>query len=331
MNNIKKKNFQIIKNLLKKNSIEFDTTLDLNAIFDNINSLNNSTSNDLTFFHNSKYLNQLKETKAKACLIQKQYLSYLNQNCIPIIVKDPYLTYAIISNLFCPPVISNGLINNTAKISNEVSLGNNVQINANVVINNKSIIKNNVIIFENTVIGPEVIIGQGTQIMSNCFICNASLGENCVIQPGVVIGSKGFGFATKQKIEIKHIGKVKIGKNVDIGSNTTIDRGTIDSTIIDDNCRIDNLVQIAHNVQIGKNSIIAGQSGIAGSAKIGENCMIGGQVGIAGHITIGNDVIIAGKSGVTKNVDSNCTIAGFPALEINKWKKSIIRQYKGIK
>ena len=64
---------------------------------------------------------------------------------------------------------------------------------------------------------------------------------------------------------------------------------------------------------------------------MGSNCIIGGQVGFAGHLTIGNNVNVAGKSGVTKDFPDNCTIGGFPALDINKWKKSIIRQYKDIK
>ena len=133
------------------------------------------------------------------------------------------------------------------------------------------------------------------------------------------------------KIEIMHIGNVIIGNNVDIGSCTTIDRGTINSTIINDNCRIDNLVQIAHNVQIGKDTIIAAQTGIAGSTIIGDNCIMGGQVGIAGHLIIEDNVTIAGKSGVTKNIKKNSIIAGFPAVDIKIWKKNIINQYRKTK
>ena len=62
---------------------------------------------------------------------------------------------------------------------------------------------------------------------------------------------------------------------------------------------------------------------------IGNNCVIGGQVGISGHLIIGNDVIIAAKSGVTKNIASNSIIAGFPAIDIKKWKKNIIKFNKG--
>ena len=84
-------------------------------------------------------------------------------------------------------------------------------------------------------------------------------------------------------------------------------------------------------MQIGQNTIIAAQTGISGSTKLGNNCILGGQVGIAGHLNIGNNVIIAAKSGVTKNIEDNSIIAGFPARDIKKWRKSIAKQYKDIK
>ena len=40
---------------------------------------------------------------------------------------------------------------------------------------------------------------------------------------------------------------------------------------------------------------------------------------------IGDGVTIAGKSGVTKNISDNKVVAGFPAKDINLWKKEIIR------
>jgi UDP-3-O-[3-hydroxymyristoyl] glucosamine N-acyltransferase len=79
--------------------------------------------------------------------------------------------------------------------------------------------------------------------------------------------------------------KCNIEDNVDIGSCTTIDRATMGSTIIRKGVKLDNQIQIAHNVE--ENTVIAAQTGIAGSTKIGKNGMIGGQVGISGHLTIG--------------------------------------------
>ena len=43
---------------------------------------------------------------------------------------------------------------------------------------------------------------------------------------------------------------------------------------------MDNHIQVAHNVEIGENTVIAAQTGIAGTTKIGKNCLIGGGVGI---------------------------------------------------
>ena len=91
---------------------------------------------------------------------------------------------------------------------------------------------------------------------------------------------------------------------------------------------IDNMVHIAHNVQIGDNACIAAQTGISGSVIIGDNVTIGGQAGLAGHIKIGKNVVIAARSGVTKNIKDNSIVAGFPAIDINEWKRNIIRGRK---
>ena len=127
---------------------------------------------------------------------------------------------------------------------------------------------------------------------------------------------------------MKFTGGYNVDENVSIGSNCSIDKAKIDITYIGKNSMIDNLVHIAHNVIIGDNACIAAQTGIAGSVKIGRNLICGGQSAFAGHITIGDSVLVAGKSGVTKNLKDNSSVAGFPATDINKWKKSIILNRK---
>ena len=322
--------FKDIAIYLQKNSVNIISELDKNTFFENIGTLKYANKNDLTFFHNTKYLNDLQNTKGKACFIENKYTKYLNKTCVPIIVEDPYLAYALTTNFILPTTKSNGIIDVNSNIHKDSIIKNNVQINSKVTIKNNCNININSIILENTIIGPNVVIGENTLIMGNCVISDTIIGKNCVIQSGSIIGGKGFGFTPISKVEVKHVGNVIIGDNVDIGSNTTIDRGTLNSTLIGDFCRIDNLVQIAHNVTIGSNTIIAAQTGIAGSTNIGNNCIIGGQVGISGHLNIGNKVTIAAKSGVTKNIHDNSIIAGFPAQDIKKWKKSIINQYRNI-
>ena len=326
-----KKYYSDIVNYLNKYSIDVVSDIPKNKAIYGIGSISTSDVNLITFYSNSEYNNLIKITKAYGCLIKDIDKHILPKNCFPIIVKDPYLVYAYLSNFFYPTDISKNSINKYSSIDKTFIKGNNIEIKNFVTIKNNVKIADKCIIGENCVIGPNVIIGKNTHILPNTTISNSIIGETCLIQSGVVIGDRGFGFTSNEKIEIRHIGNVILGDNVQIGSNTTIDRATLDSTIIEDNVRIDNLVQVAHNVLIGSNTIIAAQCGIAGSAKIGKNCKIGGQVGITGHIKIGDNVLIAAKSGVTKNISANSTIAGFPAIDIKLWKKNIIKQYRNLK
>ena len=116
-------------------------------------------------------------------------------------------------------------------------------------------IEENVTIYPNVTIGEGVEIGEGTIIYSNVTVREfCKIGKNCVIQPGAVIGSDGFGFVkvNGNNTKIDQIGSVVIEDNVEIGANTTIDRGAIGDTIIKKYTKIDNLVQIAHNDIIGR-------------------------------------------------------------------------------
>ena len=163
-----------------------------------------------------------------------------------------------------------------------------------------------------------VIIGEGTVIYSNVSIREfCKIGKNCVLQPGAVIGSDGFGFVkvNGNNTKIDQIGSVVIEDNVEIGANTTVDRGAIGDTIIKKYTKIDNLVQIAHNDIIGENCLIVSQVGIAGSVEVGNNTTLAGQVGVAGHLKIGSNVVIAAKSGVAGNVGDNQILSGYPLMD----------------
>ncbi len=157
------------------------------------------------------------------------------------------------------------------------------------------------------------------------------MGERCIIYPGSVIGSEGFGFERTDDgwVRIPQIGSVIIEDDVRIGANTTIDRATFGKTVIGKGTKIDNLVQIAHNVKIGENVVIASQTGISGGTEIGNWCIFAGQVGITEHIKIGNKVILMAGSGVDKDVKDGEVLAGkIPARERLTFWKSAAMFYK---
>jgi len=318
--------FEDLKNFFKDHSFSLISDISDNQILNGIGSLLNSNNQQLTFFNNVKYVNDLCKTRALGCFILKEYINLLPKNCKPIIVNDPYKSFALSTNFFFRIKKTESFIHDSSYIDPSSEIGSNVNIGKNVVINKNAKIGKGCILYDNVYIGDNVLIGDNNIFYPNVVVNNSIIHNNCIIQSGTVIGDSGFGFTVYDKIAIIHIGNVIIGNNVNIGSNTTIDRASLDSTLIGNNVKIDNLVQIAHSVSIGDSSIIAAQVGIAGSTTIGKNCIIGGQAGVSGHIHVGNNVTIAAKSGVTKNIPDNKIIAGFPAIDIKQWKKNIINE-----
>ena len=306
-----------------------DILRDLNLKIDQINQdqniidikdLENSKSNEITFFHSKRYKTAANVTKATFCITTKNLQNELPKSCIPIVVENVLVSTSIVTAKFYPDSINDDFdetieeIDNT-KFSKKVKFGKNSLIGKNVSIGS------NCIIGHNTIIEKNVIIGNNCSIGSNTIIRNSLIKNNVRILDNCVIGKHGFGFFPKQNKNLRypHMGIVLIEDDCEIGCGSTIDRGSMSNTIIGKNTYLDNQIHIAHNVRIGENSIIAGQVGIAGSSIIGNNVKIGGQAGISGHLKIGNNVEIAGGSGVIKDIPDNSKVMGYPAKNIREF------------
>lgn len=168
-----------------------------------------------------------------------------------------------------------------------------------------------------TYVGPEVEIGPDSLIGPHVTIYRkCKIGSRVKIGAGSVIGSEGFGYATDSEgvhEHIPHLGGVLIGDDVEIGAGVCIDRGTLDDTVIGAGTKIDNLVHIAHNVLIGKRCLIAGQSGIAGSAVLEDDVKLAGQVGVKDHVRVGKGAVVFAKSAVFKDIEPGAAVSGVPA------------------
>ena len=282
----------------------------------------------LTFLANPKYKHFIYSTKASIAIVNKSFVPENKIETTLIKVDDAYLAFSKILEYYNSIKLTKEGIEQPSFISETAQYGDNVYIGAFAYLGNNVSIGNNVKIFPNTYLGDNTIIGDNTIVFSGAKIYSDTIiGRNCVINSGVVIGADGFGFAPSDNgsyHKIPQIGNVIIEDYVDIGAATTIDRATLGSTIIREGVKLDNHIQIAHNVEIGINTVIAAQTGIAGSSKIGKNCQIGGQVGIAGHITIGNNVRIQAQSGIARNVKDNEILQGSPAIALTDYNKSYV-------
>lgn len=282
----------------------------------------------LSFLANPKYTQFIYTTKASIVIVNKIFKVEKEINSTLIRVEDAYKSFSKLLEYYNQVKMNKTGIESPVFISKSAIYGENIYIGAfaylgeNIKIGNNTKIYPNVYIGDNVTIGDNVILFSGAKIYSDTII-----GDNCVIHSSAILGADGFGFAPNEKgefIKVPQTGNVIIEDNVDVGAATSIDRATLGSTIIRKGVKLDNHIQIAHNVEIGKNTVIAAQTGIAGSTKIGENCMIGGQVGIVGHITIGNNVKIQAQSGIGRNVKDNEILQGSPALPYSDYNKSYV-------
>lgn len=282
----------------------------------------------ISFLANPKYTHFIYDTKSSIVLVRNDFEPEHQIDTTLIKVEDPYATVAsllqmvakmsepVYEGIESPSYISDGVetpdglyVGAFAYIGKNVKLGKNVKIYPQAYIG------------ENVTIGNNTIIKPGVKIYHGCKI-----GSNCILHAGVVVGGDGFGFAPVDGHynKIPQIGNVVIEDNVEIGANTCIDRATMGSTYIRAGVKLDNLIQVAHNCEIGENTVIASQTGVAGSTKIGPRCMIGGQVGFAGHITVGSDNQIGAQSGIPNSVGSGKRLMGYPAIDAREWARQAV-------
>lgn len=278
---------------------------------------------DLTFFTNPKYARALKTTRASAVILSEKAEP---APCAMLRVSHPYLAFAKAVELFAPASRPPAGIHRLADVAPSAVVA------ADAVIGPFTSVGDGARIGARTLVHPNVTIGGGAQIGDDCVIHShvsirerVQIGHRVVVQDGAVIGSDGFGFATRPDgthHKIPQVGAVVVEDDVEIGANAAIDRPAIGETRIGAGSKIDNLVQVAHGVTIGRNVLLAAQVGVAGSTTIEDAVTLAGQVGVSGHITVGKGTIATAQTGIPNSVDPGSFISGYPAISNRDWLKS---------
>jgi UDP-3-O-[3-hydroxymyristoyl] glucosamine N-acyltransferase len=293
-----------------------------------LSKIEEGTKGSLTFLANPKYVNFIYTTAATITIVNNDFVPENELTTTLIKVEDAYQSFSKLLEYYNQVKLMKSGIELPSVISENVTYGEQLYLGSFSYIGKNVTIGYNVKIYPNCFIGDNVTIGDNCIFFAGVKIYSETvIGNNCNFHSGCVVGSDGFGFAPTEDgtfSKIPQIGNVIIEDDVEIGANTTIDRATLGITLIRKGVKLDNHIQVAHNVEIGENTVIAAQTGIAGSTKIGSNCLIGGQVGIAGHITIGNNVRIQAQSGVGKNVNDGEVLQGSPSFGYADYSKSYV-------
>ncbi|WP_396197243.1 UDP-3-O-(3-hydroxymyristoyl)glucosamine N-acyltransferase [Flavobacterium sp.] len=308
--------------------LEGEVVGDPNAEVYKLSKIEEGTAGSLTFLANPKYLHFIYTTQATITIVNATFVPEQEITTTLIKVEDAYQSFSKLLEYYNQVKLMKSGIEQPSVISEGVVYGSDLYLGSFCYIGKNVTIGNNVKIYPNSFIGDNVSIGDNCVFFAGVRIYSETvIGSNCTIHSGTIIGSDGFGFAPQEDgtyKKVPQIGNVIIEDDVEIGSCTTVDRATLGSTIIRKGVKLDNHIQVAHNVEIGENTVIASQTGIAGSTKIGKNCMIGGQVGFAGHLVIGDHVKIQGQAGVTRNLNDGETVQGTPAFTYGDYAKSYV-------
>jgi UDP-3-O-[3-hydroxymyristoyl] glucosamine N-acyltransferase len=300
---------------------------DVTARLTHVSTLQDADAEAIVFIANPKYLPLLATTRAGAVIITAQNAG---RSPVPaLIARNPYATYARIASVLHPLPAAKPGVHPSAVVSRGVRLEEGVSVGPGCVIEEGAALGRNVVLGPQCVVMRNARIGADTRLVARVTVCaEVSIGERCIVHPGAVIGSDGFGNAPDNGawVKIPQLGSVQVGNDVEIGSNTTIDRGTLQDTIIEDGVRLDNLIQIAHNVRIGAHTAIAALVGIAGSTTVGRHCVIAGKVGIADQLEICDGVTVLAMTAVNGSIREPGVYSGALGMdEVRRFRRNAVR------
>jgi UDP-3-O-[3-hydroxymyristoyl] glucosamine N-acyltransferase len=295
---------------------------DPDRVVSGVATLEDAGPGDLAFWTHPRYRDAVRTTRAGAILVRCG--SGVHGRFL-LEVGEPYLALARILELFHPPAPAQPGISPVASVAPGAVLGSDVAIGAFAVIEPGARLGDRVSIGPGSVVGQGAEVGDESVLMARVVLYpGTSVGRRCRIHAGAVLGADGFGFATSAGVhhKVPQLGRVVIEDDVEIGANTAIDRGTLGETRIGRGTKIDDLVMVAHGVRIGAACLLAAQAGIAGSTRVGAGVTFAGQAGAAGHLHIGDGAIVAAKSAVFDDVAPRAFVAGIPAIDHVRWKRT---------
>ena len=299
-------------------------------MFSGVRPLQLASADEIAFFDNRRYVGQLRETAAGACILAERDAALAPGPVTTLIVAQPYEAFAATMRLFYADALrskagKDRLRANGQTVDPSAQIEDGAVIEAGAIVGPEARVGSGTVVATGAVVGYRSVFGRDCYVGAGAAVTHAIVGDRTIIHAGARIGQDGFGFAmgSTGHAKVPQIGCVRIGDDVEIGANTTIDRGTIGDTTIGAGTKIDNLVQIGHNVVIGKHCVIVAQSGIAGSAELGDYVVMGAQSGILGHVKVGEGAQIAGLAHVKNDVEPGARMGGSPARPFKEWAREL--------
>jgi UDP-3-O-[3-hydroxymyristoyl] glucosamine N-acyltransferase len=293
-----------------------------------VRTLEEAGPDDLSFYHNRRYLAAAQGSRAGALLVGDA-APFPGRDLL--VRRDPYVALAELLALFHPAVRP------AAGVHPSAVLAPDARVAASAHVGPQAVIGAGAAVGERAVIGPGCVLGEGAEVGDDSVLhpnvvveAGCRVGARCILHSGTVIGSDGFGFATTGGVhrKIPQVGIAVLEDDVETGANVAIDRATLGETRIGRGTKLDNLVQVGHNVQVGEHCLLVAQVGISGSTQLGRHVVMAGQSGAVGHLHIGDGTQVSGKCAVTQDTPPGQWVSGFPSRPHREWLKATANLYQ---
>jgi len=299
-------------------SVEGDGTVEIRGV----GAIESAQPGDLTFVRDAAYAASLETSRAAAVIappgIETGPLAVIRS-------PQPGLDFARATRILVPEVRPAAgvdpaaTVHADAQVDPTASVGPGCFVGAGVCLGPRSVLYANVSLYADVRIGADCTLHAGCVLREG-----TELGDRVVLQPGVVLGADGFGYAVDEEGRfqaIPQLGRVVVEDDVEIGANATVDRGTLGDTRLRRGAKLDDLVMVAHNCDVGEDAILTAQVGLAGSVRIGTRALVLSQAGIVDHVRVGDGAYIGPQSGVTADVPAGGRVLGTPHDDLARTRR----------
>lgn len=296
-----------------------------NITIEGVGPLESAAATDLSFVARPKMHKAAAESKAGAILTAQPVEGF---DGVQIVCADPELAIVkllgMLRKLRFPHPEG---ISRDAFISPKATIGRNVAVGAGAVVEDGAVLGDDVIVYPLSYIGRDVHVGARTVVYARATVCaRVEMGKDCILHPGSVVGSEGFGFIQRDgaSIRLPHVASVRLGNAVEVGPNACVDRGMLDDTVIGDDVKLDNHCNVAHNCRVGEHSIMAGYARLAGSVTVGKGVVMAADSRVVDHLTIGDGATLGAGATAVRDVPAGATVLGTPAVAARQELRKVV-------
>src|SRR4029450_9681151 len=170
------------------------------SLIEDVRPLAEAQAHHLSFLDNRKYMPQLAETRAGACLIAAEFADRVPPGTVAVALKAPYRGFAMALQIFYPDALQpkaamvaagEPLVHPSARIA-EGAL-----VEPGAVVGREAQIGRGTTVAAGALVGYRVVVGEGCYIGPGVSLTHAIVGNRVILHAGVRIGQDGFGFSVR--------------------------------------------------------------------------------------------------------------------------------------